>query len=90
MRHSQPSASQNHWASSQCPIWCECSFSLTTVLRPCLLSVNWSHLADLSGSRDLCAGSPGLDAGSPAGSAAARARLASDLLLVGITLLGSG
>lgn len=33
---------------------------------------------DLSGSQDLCVGSPGPGAGSPAGSAAACVRLASD------------
>lgn len=50
-----------------------------------------SHLVDLlSGSPDLCVGSPGPGAGSPAGSGAACARPASDLLVEGTTPPESG
>lgn len=45
---------------------------------------------DLSGSQDLGVGSPGPGAGSPAGSAAACARLASYLLVRGTTPPGNG
>lgn len=45
---------------------------------------------DLSGSQGLCVGSPGPDAGSPVGSVAACARLASDLLAGGTAPPESG
>lgn len=61
----------------------------TTILSMPPLGL-WSYLAALSGSQDLCVDSPGPDAGSPAGRAAACALLASDLRVVGTTLPGSG
>lgn len=47
-------------------------------------------LVDLSGSRHLCVGCPCPGAGSPAGSAAACARSASDLLVEGTAPPGIG